>query len=130
MHAATGAEAPSRLPAGLTITGDLSSDQDLVIDGVFDGQITLPEQHVTINESARVKGRIIARAVMIAGVFEGAVVATGQVSLTGSAAVRAHLQTPSLVMNEGARFDGSVDPARSEAATHVAKYRQKQAEGA
>ena len=128
MHAAAATEAPSRIPAGLTVTGDLASDHDLFIDGTYDGQITLPEQQLTINESARVKGRIAARVVTIAGHFEGTVVATGSVRLMASAIVRGHLQTGSVVMLEGARFDGSVDPNRTEAALHVAKYRQKQGE--
>ena len=61
------AEVPSRLPAGLVVTGDLTSDHDLAIDGRFDGQITVPEQHLTISASARVNAKIIARAVTISG---------------------------------------------------------------
>ena len=118
--------APSRLPAGLTVTGELSSDQDLLIDGVYDGQISIPEQHLTIGPSARVKAKILARRVTIHGQFEGAITATQQVSLEQTAAVQAHLQTPSVEIVEGAEFNGSVDPSRTEAAMLVARYRQKQ----
>ena len=121
------ADGPSRLPAGLQITGDLSSDQDLTIDGVYDGQINLNDQHLTVGSSGRVKGRILARAVTVAGNVDGNIIATGSVSLLPSSVVRGHLQTPSIVMLDGARFDGTVDPSRTEAAMHVAKYRQKQA---
>jgi cytoskeletal protein CcmA (bactofilin family) len=122
------AEAPSHLPAGLTVTGDLSSDQDIVIEGGFDGQIMSPERQVTIRQSARVKGKVVARAVTIAGDFDGTVIAAGRVTLAGTASVKAHLQTPSLVLADGAKFDGSVDPNRTEAAMHIAKYRQKHGE--
>ena len=127
MDLSTRRDGPSRLPAGLTVTGDLTSDQDLTIDGVYDGQITLNEQHLTIGTSARVSGRVIARAVTVAGTMDGNIIATGSVSLLPSSVVRGHLQTPSIVMLDGARFDGTVDPSRTEAAMHVAKYRQKQA---
>lgn len=125
MHAHSTAEGPSRLPAGLTIVGDLASGHDLTIDGTFEGQVTLPEQHLTINESANVKGKIVARTVTIGGRFEGSVAATEQVRVEASASVHAHLQTPSLVLAGGAQFTGSVDPARTEAAMLVARYRQQ-----
>lgn len=120
------AEAPSRLPAGLTVTGELSSDHDLAIDGNFDGQITLPAQQVTISASARVNAKVIARVALISGHVEGNVTAIERVVIDSTATVRAHLQTPSIVIMEGAHFTGTVDPSRTEAAVHVAKYRQKQ----
>jgi cytoskeletal protein CcmA (bactofilin family) len=126
MDLSTRPDGPSRLPAGLSVTGDLSSDQDLTIDGLYDGQITLNEQHLTVGTTAKVSGRIIARAVTVAGTVDGNIIATSSVSLLPSSVVRGHLQTPSIVMLEGARFDGTVDPSRTEAAMHVAKYRQKQ----
>jgi cytoskeletal protein CcmA (bactofilin family) len=126
MHAHSRPEEPSRLPAGLTVSGDLASDQDLAIDGLFDGQITLPEQHLTISSTARFKGKIVARAVTIAGRVEGTVTATERIRIETRASVHAHLKTPSLVLAEGAQFTGSVDPSRTEAAMLVARYRQKQ----
>ena len=120
-------ELPSRLPSGISVAGDLSSDRDLYIDGTFEGQITLPEQHLMIGTSARVKARIIARAVTIAGRLEGNVTATQRVRIEESAHVNGHIQTPSVELTEGARFNGTVDPNRTEAAMLVARYRQKQA---
>jgi cytoskeletal protein CcmA (bactofilin family) len=126
MDAHSRAEGPSRLPAGLTVTGDISSEQDLSIDGRFDGQITIPEQHLTIGKSARVKAKILARTVTVAGSLDGTITATERVRVDPSASVRAHVQTPSLMLAEGAQFNGSVDPSRTEAAMLVARYRQKQ----
>jgi cytoskeletal protein CcmA (bactofilin family) len=121
------AEAPSRLPAGLIVTGEITSDQDLAIEGTFDGLITIAKQHLTIGASAKVNAKIIARAVTICGKVDGNIAATERVTLDGSASVRAHIQTPSIAIVEGANFTGTVDPSRNEAAVHVAKYRQKQA---
>ena len=121
------AEAPSRLPAGLIVTGELTSDQDLSIDGTYEGAITVPNQHLTISASAKVNARIVARAVTISGKVDGNIAATERVTLASSASVRAHIQTPSIALVDGAQFTGTVDPSRNEAALHVAKYRQKQA---
>ncbi|HVH55718.1 MAG TPA: polymer-forming cytoskeletal protein [Vicinamibacterales bacterium] len=120
-------EPPSHLPSGISIAGDLSSERDLSIDGTFEGQITLPEQHLLIGASARVKARIIARAVTIAGRLDGSVMATQRVRIEQSAHVQGHIQTPSVELTEGAQFNGTVDPNRTEAAMLVARYRQKQA---
>jgi cytoskeletal protein CcmA (bactofilin family) len=127
------AEAPSRLPAGLAVTGELTSEYDLAIDGTFSGQITLPEQQLTVSASATVNAKVIARSVTISGRVEGNITATERVTLDSTAVVRAHLQTPSIAMREGAQFTGTVDPSRTEAAVQVARYRQKHgtdAEGA
>lgn len=120
------AESPSRLPAGLTVSGDLTSEHDVSIEGTFDGQITVPQQHLTIGRSARVNAKIVARVVTIAGRLDGTVTASERVEFDVTASVRAHLQTPSIALAEGAEFTGSVDPSRTEAAMLVAKYRQKQ----
>ena len=69
---------------------------------------------------------VIARVALISGHVEGNVTAIERVVLDSTATVRAHLQTPSIVIMEGAHFTGTVDPSRTEAALHVAKYRQKQ----
>ena len=119
-------EAPSRLPAGLTLTGELTSRADLLIDGTLDGLITLPERQVTINLGAKVKARILARVVTIAGRFEGSVTATERVEIEHTAHVQGHVQSPSVVLMDGAKFQGSMDPNRSKAAMIVARYRQKQ----
>jgi cytoskeletal protein CcmA (bactofilin family) len=118
-------DGPSRLPASLSIVGDITSDQDLTIDGTYDGQITLMEQHLTIGQTAKVKGRIIARSVTVAGAVDGCVVASDRVELEATATVKAHLQTPTIVIEEGAQFHGTVDPSRTAAAMQVARYRQR-----
>ena len=127
MHADSRPDAPSSLPTGISVTGDLTSDQDLSIDGTFEGQITIPQQHLTIGPSGRVRARIIARAVTVLGRLDGSVTATQRVRLEPSAWVHGHLQTPSVILSEGAQFTGTVDPNRTEAALLVARYRQKQA---
>lgn len=126
MHADTRPEAPSLLPAGLTVTGDLVSQHDLSISGTFEGQITLPEHHLTIAAGARVRARILARSVTIVGRLDGNVTATQRVRVEPTAVVQGHIQSPSLLLADGATFNGTVDPTRTEAAMLVARYRQKQ----
>ena len=126
MHADTRPETPSRLPSGINIAGDITSEHDLAIDGTFEGQITVPEQHLSIGASAHVRARILAKTVTVAGRLDGTVTATHRIRIEPSASVHGHLQSPSVVLSEGAQFNGTVDPNRTEAAMLVARYRQKQ----
>ena len=116
----------TRLPAGLTISADLRSSEDIAVEGAFDGEITVPDHHVEIGLSATVRGRIVARTVTIYGTLDGTIVAGERVDIERTAIFRGHVTTPSLALFEGARFNGTVDPARTEAAMRVAAYRQKQ----
>ncbi|MEO5897733.1 MAG: polymer-forming cytoskeletal protein [Vicinamibacterales bacterium] len=116
----------TRLPAGISITGELTSAEDITVLGHFEGQLIVDNNHVEIGASAVVRAKVVARAVTICGNLEGNVIATERVDVQPTAAVRGHLTTPSLSLLEGARFNGSVDPTRTEAAMRVARYRQKQ----
>ena len=113
--------------AGVVINGDISAQEDLVIHGRVDGQVTVPDHHVVIAPTAIVRAKIVAHSVTVQGNVDGTVIASERVVLEPSAVVRGHLTTPALALSDGAHFTGTVDPTRTEAAMHVAKYRQKQA---
>ena len=118
----------TRLPASLVVSGDLAASQDIVIDGRFDGHITVPDHHLSIGSSASVTAKIVARSVSIFGSLKGNILASERVELLASATVLGHVITPSIMVMDGAHFTGSIDPQRSEAAMRVAKYRQRQAD--
>ena len=115
------------IPRGLGIVGDLMASEDLTILGNFDGQITMPDHHLSIGAGATVKGKIVARAVTIGGTLDGSVVARERIEVTSTAVVRAHLTTAKILLADGAKFQGTIDPERTEAAMHVARFREKQA---
>jgi cytoskeletal protein CcmA (bactofilin family) len=114
------------IPAGLEIVGELLASEDLTIQGVFDGQITMPDHHLSINAGSSVKGKVVARAVTIGGTLDGTILATERIDLMPTAIVRAHLTTAKIMLADGAKFQGTIDPERTEAATHVARFREKQ----
>ena len=117
-----------RIPAAC-IVGELLAGEDLTIQGNFDGQITMPEHHLSIGEGSSVKGKVVARAVTIGGTLDGSVLARERIELRPTATVRAHLRTAKILLADGAKFQGTIDPERTEAAMHVARFREKQASG-
>ena len=116
---------PTRIPKGSSILGGLEAGQDVVIDGRLDGHITLPDHHLSIGASAIVSARIVARSVTISGFVHGNILARERVDLLAGASVKGHVTTPSITLEDGAQFNGTVDPHRTEAALQVAKYRER-----
>ena len=118
---------PEDLSSSLSITGDLAATEDVAIHGHFDGQISVPGHHLSIEPTAFVKARIVARSVTIGGALEGNIVAAERVWLMATARVRGHVTSPAITLADGAQFTGTVDPERTESAMLVARYRAKQA---
>ena len=119
----------TRLPAGLSVTGDVHAHEDINIDGRLEGQLNAPDHHLDVREGAVVMAKIVVGTITISGTVDGTV-AAARILIQPTANVRGHLVTPALTLREGARFTGTVDPAKTEAAMHVAKYRQKHTEAA
>jgi cytoskeletal protein CcmA (bactofilin family) len=113
------------LPQGLAINGDFAAAEDFTVNGRFTGRMNLPDSHLSIEATASVNAKIVARTVTISGTVDGTILATERVRLLPGALVNAHVTTPSLVLMEGAWFSGTVDPERTEAAMKVARYREK-----
>jgi cytoskeletal protein CcmA (bactofilin family) len=120
----------ARIPSAVVVLGGVEAAEDLIVEGQVTGHISLPDHHLAITASAVIAARIMARSVTISGVVEGNILASERIELLPGASVRGHLTTPALLMVDGARFTGSVDPVRTEAALLVAKYRQRRAEWA
>jgi cytoskeletal protein CcmA (bactofilin family) len=121
--------ARSYVPAGVTITGDVTAAEDIVVEGKIDGQIHAPDHDITVGTAAALQARIVARTVTLSGTLDGSIVASQRVRVLDGASMRGHVTTPSLVLVDGALFNGTADPERTEAAMHVARYRQKQGDG-
>lgn len=115
----------SGVRTGLTVVGELSAAEDLLIEGRVEGAIMAAEHHVTLGATGSARAKIVAKAVTLSGSLEGSIIATERVRVLDGANLRGHVTTPSLMLADGAIFNGSVDPERTEAAMLVAKYRQR-----
>jgi cytoskeletal protein CcmA (bactofilin family) len=109
--------APSPVPAGeratigrsITIRGDVTGDEDLLIQGRVDGSVDLKQHAVTIGRDGEVKASIAGRVVGVEGRVEGNITSEEQVVLRSSAWVQGDITAPRLVLEDGARFRGGVD---------------------
>ncbi len=109
--------APATAPAGqratigrsITIHGEVSGDEDLMIQGRVEGSVDLKQHSVTVGPDGEVKASIVARVVTVEGRVEGNLSADEQVVLRSSASVHGDISAPRLVLEDGARFRGGVD---------------------
>ncbi len=93
----------------LVFKGELSADEDLVIEGSIEGTIAHHRKHLTIGRQGRVKADIHASSVIIEGQLIGDIHSDGIVSLAKGADVFGNIYCARIVMEDGARFKGKID---------------------
>ena len=93
----------------VTVRGELTGQEDLYMDGVIEGTISLTEARLTIGPSARVQADLQARDIIIYGHVDGKVRATGRIELRDSATVRGDLFAERLSIEENATVKGRVE---------------------
>ncbi|MGH7780131.1 MAG: bactofilin family protein [Candidatus Binataceae bacterium] len=104
----------SRIGKGTKASGKLHFKGPVRIEGEAEGEISGDE--VIIASGAVVSARISAGKVTIAGAFSGEVTARERVELLATARAQCTISTPSLILNEGATFDGDCKMPRTRAA--------------
>jgi len=93
----------------LIIKGELSADEDLVIEGQIEGKIAHHKKNLTVGKQGRVKADIHASSVIIVGQLVGDIHSESIVSLAKGADVKGNIFCARIVMEDGARFTGKVD---------------------
>lgn len=101
----------------LVFKGELSADEDLIIEGAIEGTIAHRNQHLTVGEKGRVKADIHANSVIVLGQVVGDIHAEGSVTLAKSANVKGDIFGSRIILEDGARFQGRVDMGETHKAT-------------
>jgi cytoskeletal protein CcmA (bactofilin family) len=99
----------------LIFRGELSADEDLVIEGTIEGTIAHHKKNLTIGAKGRVSADIHASSVLVEGQLDGDIHSDGLVSLAKGAAVNGNIYCSRLVLQDGARFNGKVEMAKQPA---------------
>ena len=94
----------SRISQGTRITGKINFGKVATIDGEAEGEIIGDD--IEIASSAVVTARIMANRLQISGQVNGEIVARERIEVFATARLRCTITTPSLMVAEGAQFDG------------------------
>ena len=121
------AEAPRASVLGPTLRfrGELSAQEDLIIQGSVEGSIT-HTQSLTVGTDGTMKGDIRARVIVVDGKVEGDLYATESVSIRATAKVKGNVFAPRVGITEGAFFQGQIEmqPSGTAVQEHSARLRQ------
>src|SRR6202161_3906208 len=109
----------------LKFRGELSAQEDLIIQGSVEGSIT-HTQSLTVGTDGTMKGDIRARVIVVDGKVDGDLYATESVNIRATAKVKGNVFAPRVGISEGAFFQGQIEMQPSGAAVqeHSARLRQ------
>jgi len=92
----------------IVIKGDLSGNEDLVIEGKVEGKVDLPNNRLTIGAGGQVHAQVHAKNVVVVGRVAGNVSAGERLEIQATGIVEGDVEAPRLVVAEGAVLNGSV----------------------
>ena len=100
---------PATIGPSISIRGDLSGDEDLIVQGRVEGTINLQQNNVTVGKEGRIMAAIRARGITVEGQVEGNLHGDEQVVVRRSGHVQGDIVTPRVTLEDGCRFKGAVD---------------------
>lgn len=110
----------SRISTGTVIKGEINSPNDIRIDGVFEGKI-FSKGRVVVGEKAEIKGDIVCDNVDFWGKMTGSLFVRDTLTLKDTCSVNGDLHVQRLVVELGARFDGTCKMLKEGEFEHVSK---------
>ena len=93
----------------ITIKGEVSGEEDLLIEGKVEGTISLKDQQVSVGKSGQVTADIDARTVTVDGKVTGDINGSEKVVVSQSGNVKGNIVAPRVTLEDGAIFKGSID---------------------
>lgn len=91
---------------GTVLTGETSFQAMLRIDGHLTGRVSSENGTLIIGSTGKVDANIAVAAAIISGTVNGDIIATEKLELGRTARVVGNVQTPRLVIEDGAIFEG------------------------
>lgn len=114
------ADRASILGPTLHFKGDLTAEEDLLIQGRVEGSIT-HTQRLTVGTQGTVKANIRAQLIIVEGAVEGDLQAEKAIFVKETARVIGNIYAPVVSILEGASFSGNIDMDGKKAAQSPGK---------
>jgi cytoskeletal protein CcmA (bactofilin family) len=127
----TSGKAPACVSQGIKIKGEVVGTEDLFIDGIIEGKITIANSGVTVGPNGKVKAEIAAREIVLRGTAEGKFTADERIQIWHTARVEGELKSQRISIEDGAELHGKVEAGKvSKAPASESPVQSKKAEGA
>ena len=93
----------------ICIKGDVSGDEDLLIEGRVEGTVSLMKSRSTVGSNGHVMATVNAKSLNIEGSMEGDVNAGENVVLSSSGKMQGNIKAPRIRLEDGCKFKGTID---------------------
>jgi cytoskeletal protein CcmA (bactofilin family) len=97
------------LGATIRVKGDISGEENLLIEGSVEGSVSLASHELTIGKTGKVHANITARTIRIDGEVNGDIIGKEKVLVSSTSNIKGTIVTPKMTLEEGARFKGTID---------------------
>lgn len=98
----------------IQIKGEVSGEEDILVEGTVEGRIILQSHHLTVGPSGRLQAEVSAKVITIEGEVAGNVMATEKVILTKRGSLTGDIKATRLSVEDGAFLKGTVELAPRE----------------
>ena len=102
------------LGGSAVLRGELTADEDLTIEGQFEGTLNLQGHCLNVGQHGQVKADITARQVAVSGKLNGKINAQEKIEIRRTGNVVGDLVSAGVAIEEGAYFKGSIEILRDE----------------
>ncbi len=93
---------------GITIDGEVTGSEPLVIQGTLKGTVKI-ENTLHVEPEGQVEAEIEAETVVVAGTVSGEVTANQRIEIKEGGSVLGNVRSPRILIADGAIFRGSID---------------------
>jgi len=109
------------LGSTITVKGEITSDEDLQIDGKVEGNISLRGHRLTVGRTAQLNSEINAREVIVYGNASGNLRARDRVEIKKDGQVIGDITTTRISIEDGAYFKGHIEIERAQSSVSASK---------
>ena len=100
---------PARLGPSVTIRGDLTGEEDLLIEGQLEGEVVVRQHSVTVGRSGRLTADVYGKRVVVEGEVAGNLYGVDEVVIRQAGTVQGSAVSPRVTIESGATFRGQID---------------------
>ena len=93
---------------GLSIKGEIHGEEDLIIEGVVEGTITM-QKSLTIETGGQIKADIETETIIVRGEMVGNLAARDKVSVQEGGRLVGDIVAPRIEISDGAYYKGNID---------------------
>ena len=91
-----------------TIVGEIKGNSDVSISGIFEGNVSIPNNTATIELSGKAQATISAKEVIVHGTIKGNLYGSDTIHVLSTGVVEGDIQATNVILEKSCTFNGSV----------------------